>query len=350
MRDNALYFPYISVPNVDWTIKTLFYWDKLSSIVPMDHIDAPEQFSPFMLSLVQEDLVEQIFPARYLNQIPDFEKCFIKLIRYRLTRYRQLKSQDLSVCGSRGHSKKTAHQTSIIHAEKLGEIPEFLIEVGLAKRLGGAWYEVNSWAANLFMAYLASCLGALGQINAAPVTNKTLFLGMFGNLTPRYKVARSKHHSKARDVILRSLLPVPSEKVTLDELLKFKSDHGQLLPDLRRSIEAHCSIVATLPNAEDRINVTEQFVSECKGAVDEITDAMKPTWNNITFGSIAPLFGAGFTLAATANANELAGYAGSSFTFAACAYQAISSIRGNREAELNKPLAYITHANRRFIA
>ena len=343
MRDNALYFPYISVPNDKWTIKALLYWDKLSSIVPMDHIDNPQQLTPFMQELVQEELVQQVFPAHYLYEIPDFEKCFINLIGRRLK-----KSEKSFYKKTKIHTEKV-YPRSTIHAEKLGEIPEFLIENGLAKKLNWAWYEVESWAADLFMAYLASCLGALEEVNAAPVTNQTSFSRMFGNLTPRFKRANSVHHNKARDVILRSLLPVPNEAVTLDDLLRFKEDHGHLLPELRRSIESHCSIIATLPNAEDRALSTEEFIANSKDRVEEITDAMRPTWSQISFGSIAPLFGAGLTLHATPIGNEVA-YVGSAFTLAACAHQAIKSVRGNRENELRKPLAYIAHANSRFLA
>lgn len=238
---------------------------------------------------------------------------------------------------------------STIHAEKLGEIPEFLIEQGLAERVNWAWYEVESWVANLFMAYLTSCLGSLDQVNAAPVTNQAAFSRMFGNLTPRFKRSNATHHNKARDVILRSLLPVPDETVTLDKLLRFKNDHGHLLPAFRRSIESHCSIIATLPNAEDRLLSTEDFIASSKDSIDQITDAMKPTWNQISFGSIAPLFGAGLTLHETPVSNEVA-YIGSAFTLAACAYQAITSVRGNRERELRKPLAYIAHANSKLLA
>lgn len=343
MRDNALYFPYISVPKDRWTIKTLLYWDKLSSIVPMDHIDNPQQLTPFMQTLVQEELVQQVFPAHYLYEIPDFENCFIELINHRITRMQKIPSQKARI-----HTEKI-HPRSTIHAEKLGEIPEFLIENGLAERVNWAWYEVETWVANLFMAYLASCLGSLDRINAAPVTNQAAFSRMFGNLTPRFRKANATHHNKARDVILRSLLPVPDETVTLDELLQFKEDHGHLLPALRRSIESHCSIIAMLPNAEDRVASTEEFIAKSKYSVEQITDAMKPTWSQISFGSIAPLFGAGLTLHATPVSNEVA-YAGSAFTLAASAYQAISSVRGNRERELRKPLAYIAHANSRLLA
>jgi hypothetical protein len=109
------------------------------------------------------------------------------------------------------------------------------------------------------------------------------------------------------------------------------------------------TIIATLPNSEDRIASTEEFIAKSKDCIEQITFAMKPTWSQISFGSIAPLFGAGLTLHATPVSNEVA-YAGSAFTLAACAYQAISSVRGYRERELQKPLAYIAHANSKLLA
>ncbi|MDN5505040.1 MAG: DUF6236 family protein [Comamonas sp.] len=337
MRDNALYFPYISVQNDSWTIKTLLYWDKFSSIVPMDHAEEPEQLSPFMQQLVREQLVEQIFPAHYLYEIPDFEKCFIKLVSQHLSGPRFSVNKKARV-----HTEKLQPRIRV-HAEKLGNIPEFLIEHGLASRVNWAWYDMDTRIANLFMAYLASCLGSLSDINAAPVTNQAGFARMFGNLNHPIRNGKSVHHGKARDVILRSILPTPDEKVTLDQLLRFKDDHGHLLPALRRSIESHCATVAILPSAEDRLTATENFIGQCKDEVSEIADAMRPTWKKISFGSISPLFGAGFTLHATSFSDELA-YAGGAFTFAACAYQAISSIRGSRMGQINKPLAYVAHA------
>lgn len=338
MRDNALYFPYISIPNEKWTIKTLLYWDKLSSIVPVDHINAPDQLSPFMRQLVQEDLVKQIFPSNHLYQIEDFEICFIRMIE------RQFKNERKNTNNkTRVHNEKLIG-ISLIHEEKMGAISDFLIERGLASRTENwSWFEVDPKIANLFMAYLATCLGALEEVNAAPVTNKTRFSSI---ITPPNRSSdnpKNIHHHKARDVILHSLLPTPNESVSLDQLLRFKSDYGHLLPSLRRKVEAHCASIAILPNADDRLNSTKQFIEECTNDINEITEAMKPTWKKITFGSITPLFGAGFTLHAT-NINDETAYAGAAFTFAATAYQAISSIRGNRINQLKKPLAYIAHA------
>lgn len=336
MRDNVLYFPYISIPNEKWTIKTLLYWDKISSIVPMEYIDEPEKLSPFMQQLVQEELVEQVFPAHYLHRIESFEDTFIQMIDHRLNILRRFNKSKARI-----HQGKFGAR-SMIHAEKLGQIPDYLIKKGLASRVDYSWYEVDKTVAKLFMAYLASCLGGIDAVNATPVTNQITFSRLFGDF--KYNAKKNlRNHQEAREVILDSLLPVPSEDISLDKLVRFKSDYGHLLPPLRRKVETHCASIALLPNKEDRVLSTEQFIADCFDDVNEITEAMRPTWNNISFGSLYPLFGAGFTLHATNAGNDLA-YAGAAFTFAASAYQAIASIRGNRITQEKKPLAYMVHA------
>ncbi|MBN9366474.1 MAG: hypothetical protein J0H59_05515 [Comamonadaceae bacterium] len=52
-----------------------------------------------------------------------------------------------------------AGTTARIHAEKLGEIPRFLVQQGLAKQVDWAWYDVETGTANQFMSYIATCLG-----------------------------------------------------------------------------------------------------------------------------------------------------------------------------------------------
>lgn len=333
MRDKALYFPYISLPNEMWTIKTLLYWDGLSSIVPMDYIDHPEELGPFMEQLVGEGLVEQVFPTQYLYQIDLFEQCFIDLIKKR-SDWRLMSTAGVA----RGGTAKTR-----IHIEKMGRISDFLVEYGLAERVNWAWYDVDKRVANLFMAYLASCLGAIPAINAAPVTDKVAFSRMFGDLKRPYKRDNAIHHHKARDVILKSLLPAPSEQVTLSQLVRFKQRHGHLLPALRRKVEAHCASIAILENPEDRIVSTEDFVKQSRLEIDEIVDAMKPTWKMLTFGSLIPLFGSGLAWQATETGNHLA-YAGAALSFAGATYQAIASIQGIQNQQLTKPLAYLAHA------
>lgn len=142
MRNNALYFPYISIPENSWTIKSLLYWDKLSSIVPMDHIDRPEQLSGFMRALLERDLVEQVFPSNYLYEIPEFESSFIRYLQPKVRRYRENPIRTFSLSG-RVHQEKLVPRANL-HVEKLGHLPDFLIQEGLARRIDGAWFEMDT--------------------------------------------------------------------------------------------------------------------------------------------------------------------------------------------------------------
>lgn len=172
MRNNALYFPYIEPPQDSWTTKALLYWDKLSCIVPIDHLSYPEQMSTFMRTLLTEGLVEPVIPAQFIYRVERFDTSFIELIE---NRFRHLPPRI-------EHAKAAPHRTKRIHVEKLGEIPYFLVQSGLAKQIDEAWYDIEAKTANQFMSYLAACLGAIPDVNATPVTDKAIFAS---NLRPR---------------------------------------------------------------------------------------------------------------------------------------------------------------------
>ncbi len=333
MRSNALYFPYIALPNDQWTARSLLYWDKLSSIVPMDYLHRPEQMSGFMRALLTEGLVEPVIPAEHVYRVGRFNDAFIELVEHRLRRDQQRLVESFN-----------AGATTRIHAEKLGEIPRFLVEQGLAKQVNRAWYDVEVSMANQFMSYLATCLGAIPEVGATPVTNKAVFVLALRPL--RRQSEQPLHQYKSRAVVLEHLLPTPQEPVHVDKLLRFKREHGHLLPPLRACVESHCTYVATLSDPEQRIEANKAFVFECRQSIAEIEEAMRPTLGKVVLGSLAPLFGAGFTVQGT-DAGSAAAYAGASLSLAGAAYQAIASIRGSN-ALRNRPLAYVVHANRAF--
>src|SRR5687767_12820338 len=77
MRNNVLYFPYISVPSSTWFTRTLLYWDTVGSIVPYDYIVNPDMHDEYTRSLVQANLVTQVIPGEHLYRIPQFTESFI---------------------------------------------------------------------------------------------------------------------------------------------------------------------------------------------------------------------------------------------------------------------------------
>lgn len=331
MRSNALFFPYIALPNAAWTVKSLLYWDKLSSIVPLDYLDRPEQMSGFMRELLREGLVEPVTPGRYIPQIPRFDESFIKLVEHLLHRRSQL--------------NVPTRRMSRIHAEKLGAIPEFLVASRLARQIDWNWYEVESTIANMFMVYLAACLGAIPEVDATPVTNQLAFarylqphLGQMGRHTAR------RH--EARDAVLDNLLPAPTGLVDVATLLRFKRRHGSRLQRFRKAVEAHCTRVAQLRDVTDRAEANEAFLQDCEQRIAEIRESMQRTFGQVVLGSLVPLVGAGLTVKATDIGNVTA-YAGSALTLAGAAYCAIASIRRPRAIQ-DHPLAYIAHARQTF--
>lgn len=338
MPANALFFPYIALPDDAWTTKALLYWDRLSSIVPRDHLHRPEQMSPFMRDLLTEGLVVPVIPGRYIRQIPRFDESFIELIEARLRRSRRREFLGLPM------RRMDAENMSLIHAEKLGEIPDFLVKVGLARRVDWNWFDIESTTTNLFMAYLAACLGAVPDVNATPVTNQLAIARHLMPKPPQLRVDRVDRQ-RVRDVILRQLLPVPAERIDLATLVKFKHQHGVLLQRFRTTVEAECTRIAALP-AADRIEASDAFLQACRQEIDEIKEAMQPSFGRVVLGALMPLAAAGAAVQAVPPGQAVASW-GAAASLLVAIYTAVTSIQGPRTIQ-NRPLAYVAHARSTF--
>ena len=316
-------------------MQAILYWDKLASIVPFDYMREPDQADDLTRVLMAEGLVQSVHPAPLIYQTESFDDCFIEYV-------------EKKVIPIRRHLGDTrmANAVTRIHAEKLGRIPDFLVEVGLARRVDWAWYEMDAPLANRFMAYLASVLSAHPDVDATPITDMALVADAFG-VRARAEVLRTRgmHAAKARSRVLKAVLPVPDGPLDVDKLLAFKDRYGNLLPKFRDKVERHCTAVAFLSNPDARILETENFIADCENDIEEISAAMKPSFGKVTMASFIPLFGAGLSWLATDVGNKVA-YTGSALSFAGTAYQAISGIRDQRLQQERRPLAYVSHARR----
>lgn len=268
-RANALYFPFISVPQSDWVIKTLLYWDKFASIVPLEHVENPDLLTPFMRDLVREGLVEQVLPRNHLWQIEGFERTFIEYIEKKVPLHQRLPIFFRNRFGQRESRR------SLVHMEKLGNLPRWLERRGLAAQVDYSWYEVDDWVAAPFMAYLATVLGGLSEVDAAPITNDLYLAHYFKSFKTEY---RKKAHAETRDYILSQLLPVPEQSVSFDELLRFKDDYGHLLPPLRMKIESYSAEIASIENEETRKARKDVVTLELQEELNQVKDAMSSSW------------------------------------------------------------------------
>jgi len=146
MNDRVLYFPYIQVPDSAWFTRVLLYWDQVESIIPYEFINAPEQLGEHTRSLIEAELVVQIFPGAYVWNIPHFDTAFLQYVRSLEDLHRR--RTDFS-CG----------KTCRIHAEKMRPISDQLVQLGLAnEKPEYPWFLVESRTASDFMCYLAAVL------------------------------------------------------------------------------------------------------------------------------------------------------------------------------------------------
>ena len=201
MKNKVLYFPYINVPNSTWFTRMLLYWDEVGAIVPYDFIENPDRLDKHTRSLVRATLVNQVIPGAFLHRIPAYTRAFVD---YLDSLGATLKKRRKSFKGL-----FKIRRTSRIHIEKMDELGRVLVDMGLAKKRGDPWYDVESETANEFMAYLAATLGKLEELQYMPVTDELHNLEHFvfsssPDLQPEKKVAA------IRLQLLEDLFPAPA--------------------------------------------------------------------------------------------------------------------------------------------
>lgn len=167
MNNNLLYYPYIDIPNSNWTIKSLLYWEKVGIIVPPHFMEDPRQFKKTTIDLLNTDLIEQISPCAYTYGDRKFEKGFMKL----------LSSPGFELENKQKHFRKG--KVSRIHYQKFGEeLMEVLVRYGIARKFDYSWYNVESKTANLVMSYLAFYIGKKGDFLPATDDVKKLDISL----------------------------------------------------------------------------------------------------------------------------------------------------------------------------
>jgi hypothetical protein len=262
---NALYYPYINVPKEDWTFQTLLYWDKLHSIVPSNYINEPERLSYFMRDLVHEGLVEQVFPLEYLHNCEKFYSTFINYVEKKYL----------------NNPKKLSGGYSKIHIEKINELVSELLKMRLIFPAERDWWFIDNNVSNDYMAYLASFLGS--KTNSLPVSNFLKNAKLFDNSQTYNKKL------KIKNTILKNVIPIP-ENMSINSLLKFRTEHKDLLPKFRNYIDAESYKLVNL-DKDIREYETKKIIDNIHKESEELKEALKRTFGkSLKFGNLLTIF------------------------------------------------------------
>lgn len=316
MGDSLLYYPYIDVPRNGWTIKSLLYWDSVGIIVPQQYFLQPERYSSYTRDLLQTDLIQQIEPYEYVNQLPNFDQGFIELIdsrRHFLTATRK--------------SYTIGRKTSI-HVRKFGEgLLNYLIDINIARRIDHEWYEVETATASKIMLYLATVIAKVGDFTPSTDHVARLPGGEFRN------------RAIIRNKLLNNLIPYPVNP-NLAVLRRFKDKYHDELKSFRIQLEQtalEISQTADLDIVNERIMLK---VSEIRDRKDKINRDLGD-WKvgKIVFGTVCGI-----------GAAALAFSAGSPFTGALAIINAVyTGLEGyGNQSIRERDYAYLALVDRKF--
>lgn len=308
---NLLYYPYINIPKNDWTIRTLIYHDQIGCMVPNTYFYEPERYDPFMLELVQNQLVTPINPMETLERSYTSLKPFLKYVQSESVdiykrRKRFLKNADKSLIHENNlksknykiHSDKLKVTGSNIYSDKIdSEILYSLDQIGLAKRSNDGWYSVEKKTANELMIFLASIVS--NKLDLIPTTDK--FQKRFSLANRSKKVfKREKKNQHKREVILDSLIPRP-ENIDISQLLKFKDKNHDILIQFRNKVEQ----LVFDKNLDEETQLFQDILTELNHRKAELSSKMKEgKYGRVIFGTVFGLIGAaqGMIIADTVSA------------------------------------------------
>ena len=122
MSSNALYYPYIRVPESPWFTRVLLYWDRVGAIVPSEYLNDPDRLGPYMVGLVKEELVDQVIPGAHLWRVENFTKAFLDYVDGKYGTYGEPCASDWATV----HYEKLGG--SSVHMEKLQGLGKELCE------------------------------------------------------------------------------------------------------------------------------------------------------------------------------------------------------------------------------
>jgi len=274
--NELIYFPYINVPATDWTIRTLMYYDSISSIVPTQYFYNPKKhYDKHMLELIKNELVIPIDPVRSLDKPREIVEEFIKYITQ--------SDNELIVRRKNFQLNKTFK----MHFDKFEyELYYQLEQMGIAKhdRVNYKWYYVELNTAKELMTFLATILSEKLDLG---LTTDVIEYRNIGRLETDISII-DKDIVNKRELILRELIPFPHE-VNIKKLRKFKDKHHDLLNSFSNKVEQ----IVLDDNIKLESQLIDERVKELKLRKEELSAKMNEgQLKKIIFGSVCGVIGA----------------------------------------------------------
>ena len=221
MFTNALYYPYILIPDNMWLRQTILYWDKICPIVPWE-LEQRIPKTHVSKELKDYGVLEFIHPEAILDWVEGqvLSEEFLKIVT----------QKDFLLKIGKPEGRNYSFR---IYKDKFAD--------GLLKELQGLelykpkeddydWLLFEPLSGTIYMGFLASTLAS--RINLEPITDNKIYQNGFlcSQLIP------STRTQMFLSIAFEELLPTPKEEIPVKNIIKFKEKHERELLAFRRAI------------------------------------------------------------------------------------------------------------------
>lgn len=288
--NSLLYYPYINLPQNDWTIRALLYYDNVNSIVPAQYFYEPEHYTPFMREAIMQELITPINPMDVLDNPYEVALKFIEYLSAKKNLIQKRRRFFFNQVHNIHHDKiSLSHKQCKLHVNKFdSDVFNYLIEIGLAERIDCDWYNVENKTANDLMFLLSAIIA--DKIQSIVATDKIDY--SFSQIYAQNNDVELRNRQYKRDLILKNLIPYP-QQINLTNLRRFKEKHHDLLIAFRNKVE---SIVLN-QSISLNSNMFGVTLNELKLQKEELSARMRESYlGNIHFGTICGTISAAISL------------------------------------------------------
>lgn len=253
---NVLYYPTISIPNIDWLRSVIMYADKIATIVPNELLDDIELNDTTKI-LMEEKIYDPLSPEDFFyNQYyekNEFENELMKiLIKQSRSRNRQY------------NQHKTQYSTLIHNTKFTYRINEFMRDNKLMLDNGGNWGLVEEDIADIYMNILAKHMAY--AYNYVPSTEKKSTerqtFGIWGK--------KIGYHVGFME--LSNCLPIPVKSTSIDDMLKLKKRRHNELGKFQQKLLDYQGELANAESQEELNHYKNVISSEIQIGIEEIKE------------------------------------------------------------------------------
>lgn len=290
-----LYYPTIKIEDGPWLRNAIMYWDKISSIVPGVNYEEPNSIEVEYLRTAE--IYEPIYPNELFGNQELCEE-FCEQVKLNMEYQCRIRKPFHNVRDTSVHIDKMSMQ-SMVHVDKMdmvniGKTPRPILDFLLERRIAirnceGAWVNMNSQDADVYMATLAKYLAKVHGNTEIGTDSVNKFYYPYS----RKKYAHDMEKQMYLDVALQEILPVPSMDVPIENIIDFKNRYDKSLKKFIRQIEDYqwdlkrCECIEEI---QERTLTFQRRVNEDIEEVEELMDEQQINRRRNAIQTLIPSF------------------------------------------------------------